>query len=450
MRTAHKLLLILNNGASGDLTFLSTSYPSVTNAPVLGLFLSIDNLNFSSFGTHSYFALYDGAKSLANIEYGIDIRTGGALDIIENGAVVATVAETLSTATNYDFVIALDTSLNAHYFLRADLDDWQRIWVGAFASAASTVNADEDNTGGSYTAISKNFGTGLDIEEPTVDMAGALSVNDGSVSGGDPEQPDGDFVLQFIFDTKPSAVAVKIRFRYVDSDETWQLRLNSGGDYQLWEFTPDDAGLQRGSANGVLSGGELITVVIRGNTITAFYDATKAWTYTSANTYLRFTDWTIENLGTGGVITDMHQWFAYARTDDSRGAELVTNGAFTTDTDWTKGTGWTIGSGVASCDGTQAGNSDLEQAGVLTSGMYTEITYTISNYSAGNLSIVGGAIVTELESANGTYTVGIIPDGTTLKLRADVDFVGDIDNVSAKEIVFADDATAALLEEAVA
>jgi len=42
--------------------------------------------------------------------------------------------------------------------------------------------------------------------------------------------------------------------------------------------------------------------------------------------------------------------------------ELVTNGTFDTDTDWTKQTGWTIVGGVASCDGTQAGASYLFQA----------------------------------------------------------------------------------------
>ncbi|KKM17098.1 hypothetical protein LCGC14_1679210, partial [marine sediment metagenome] len=44
---------------------------------------------------------------------------------------------------------------------------------------------------------------------------------------------------------------------------------------------------------------------------------------------------------------------------------LIANGTFATDTIWTKGTGWTIGSGVASCDGTQGGTTDLSQASTI-------------------------------------------------------------------------------------
>ena len=44
------------------------------------------------------------------------------------------------------------------------------------------------------------------------------------------------------------------------------------------------------------------------------------------------------------------------------GSELVINGNFATDSNWTKGTGWTISGGVASCDGTQSSTSNLTTA----------------------------------------------------------------------------------------
>ena len=34
------------------------------------------------------------------------------------------------------------------------------------------------------------------------------------------------------------------------------------------------------------------------------------------------------------------------------GSELVTNGSFDADSDWTKQSGWTISGGTANCDGT--------------------------------------------------------------------------------------------------
>ena len=46
------------------------------------------------------------------------------------------------------------------------------------------------------------------------------------------------------------------------------------------------------------------------------------------------------------------------------GAELVTNGGFDTDSDWTKDTGWSITGGQAVCDGTQVSTASLDQNGI--------------------------------------------------------------------------------------
>ncbi|RKZ67812.1 MAG: hypothetical protein DRQ48_09330, partial [Gammaproteobacteria bacterium] len=49
-------------------------------------------------------------------------------------------------------------------------------------------------------------------------------------------------------------------------------------------------------------------------------------------------------------------------TDLVASGELITNGTFDTDADWTKGTGWFISSGIASSDGSQISNSLLTQS----------------------------------------------------------------------------------------
>lgn len=116
--------------------------------------------------------------------------------------------------------------------------------------------------------------------------------------------------------------------------------------------------------------------------------------------------------------------------------ELVTNGAFAADTDWTKGTGWTIGSGTASSDGTQTGDSDLEQGIAVTEGVRYQISFTISGYSAGNLTPRIGGTSGAARAADGTFTE-IITAGAggspQLELRADEDFVGSVDNVTVVE-----------------
>ncbi len=113
--------------------------------------------------------------------------------------------------------------------------------------------------------------------------------------------------------------------------------------------------------------------------------------------------------------------------------DFVLNGAFATDTAWTKGTGWTIAAGVASSDGTQAGDADLTQtpAVALIPGEFYEVIFTVSNYSAGNVTAVVGATEGTDRAANGTFTetikAGAVGD---IDIRADLNFVGDIDNVS--------------------
>ena len=123
----------------------------------------------------------------------------------------------------------------------------------------------------------------------------------------------------------------------------------------------------------------------------------------------------------------------------TEGAELVTNGDFATDSDWTKGTGWTISGGSASCDGTQTSNSFLYQS-VLSGITRAKTEITISNYTSGNLTVIlGGGGSQEIFLANGTYTFnGTKGSDNTLYIKADASFVGSVDNVSVKEYTSAD------------
>lgn len=128
------------------------------------------------------------------------------------------------------------------------------------------------------------------------------------------------------------------------------------------------------------------------------------------------------------------------------GPELVTNGAMAADTDWTKGTGWTIAAGVASSSGAQSANSDLVQdtddtgAELIEGEVYT-VVFTATR-SAGNVrAVLGGTAGTNRSSA-ATFTENLVcgADGTIV-IRADLDFIGTIDDVSVKKAVLAYDAT---------
>lgn len=113
-------------------------------------------------------------------------------------------------------------------------------------------------------------------------------------------------------------------------------------------------------------------------------------------------------------------------------ANDMTNGTFASDTGWTKGTGWTISGGNASSDGTQSADSDLTQTPgtALVEGKTYEVTFTISGYVAGTLKAVVGDTESGEASANGTYTILLAAgSGADVDFRADLDFVGNIDDV---------------------
>jgi hypothetical protein len=119
------------------------------------------------------------------------------------------------------------------------------------------------------------------------------------------------------------------------------------------------------------------------------------------------------------------------------GRNLIVNGGFDADTNWVKGTGWSIGSGVASCDGSQVAASNLSQDTLVSmNGKTFEVTFTVSNYSAGTVTPVLTNTVGTARSANGTYTeeiIGVSGFDGVLFIQADVDFIGSVDIVSVKQ-----------------
>lgn len=123
----------------------------------------------------------------------------------------------------------------------------------------------------------------------------------------------------------------------------------------------------------------------------------------------------------------------------SLGPELIVNGGFDADTDWTKGTGWTISGGVATRTNTGS-VTDLYESGIITANRLYKIVITVSAYTSGNLSVrIGGvaAIVGSNITATGTYTFygWGEPSDTRFNLRGDTTFAGSIDSVSCREVI---------------
>jgi len=130
---------------------------------------------------------------------------------------------------------------------------------------------------------------------------------------------------------------------------------------------------------------------------------------------------------------------------------LIINGNFATDSDWTKGDGWSISGGVASCDGSQSGFSILSQSGTFNQDKDYEVTFTITSYTSGDVCSVGftggGADSFTLNPSPigvGTYSRVIRANGNTaVSVRVNPGgrspaFIGSIDNIIVKEVTDAD------------
>jgi hypothetical protein len=118
---------------------------------------------------------------------------------------------------------------------------------------------------------------------------------------------------------------------------------------------------------------------------------------------------------------------------------LVVNGTFDTDSDWSFGTGWSMGDGKAVA--VLANNTFLQQNQDTIADKTYKVVYTVSDYQNGNVRFQfsggGGNTIGTSVNANGTYTEYIKStlNHTIYRFKgtsADGGFTGSIDNVSVQ------------------
>lgn len=109
---------------------------------------------------------------------------------------------------------------------------------------------------------------------------------------------------------------------------------------------------------------------------------------------------------------------------------LITNGTFDTDSDWTKGTGWSIGSGVASAS---SATGTLQQTGVATANKWYRIQFYISAYTGGTVTPNIGGVSGASYNSTGWKSEILRANGTPVNFLTS-SFTGSIDNVSVQEL----------------
>lgn len=133
--------------------------------------------------------------------------------------------------------------------------------------------------------------------------------------------------------------------------------------------------------------------------------------------------------------------------DTYTGTDLVTNGAFATDSDWTKGTGWTISSGAAHkvTAATTALSQTISPAPV--AGDIYRLTYDLTETASGITPSFGGTNGGADAGTSSVDEIIVASDTTaTLAFTADATAVVDIDNVTLK---LYSDLSAALIKDSI-
>ena len=120
------------------------------------------------------------------------------------------------------------------------------------------------------------------------------------------------------------------------------------------------------------------------------------------------------------------------------GSELVTNGGFAVDSDWsgTGSNGYSISSGKLNLSDS-AYATNVAQANVTTIGKAYKVTFEISNYVKGSVRIFLGGNVTSSVNSNGTYTFHVVASANTSAGVQALNGGGttlSLDNLSLKQV----------------
>ena len=135
-----------------------------------------------------------------------------------------------------------------------------------------------------------------------------------------------------------------------------------------------------------------------------------------------------------GVAHYSHFDFLAAAITPTVGADVITNGGFDADTDWSKAAGWTIASGVA--HHVSAAGWLLQQLSVLDDQSWYEAQYTLSNSNGFWTALIwgSGATLTSEHNSDGTYIDTYKTAGTSAGIKCHGSAVIDIDDISYKPL----------------
>jgi hypothetical protein len=198
--------------------------------------------------------------------------------------------------------------------------------------------------------------------------------------------------------------------------------------------------------SGGTTTGMTVTSANAGNTIEIFYRAegnTQIAVFAGAGTSIVVDNISVKELpgnhATQSTSTARPTLAVTGTTPATLGSELVTNGTFDADTDWNKGTGWTITGGQAVSAGANGAPGQFTQDNVFPSVDVYWVSFTVSDYVSGGLTINAGSGTSYPVSslANGTYSFAVTNGGATPSRLyfTPNNLYAKIDNVTVKKLL---------------
>ena len=120
----------------------------------------------------------------------------------------------------------------------------------------------------------------------------------------------------------------------------------------------------------------------------------------------------------------------------SYGEELVTNGDFSSDSNWNKNPNWTISNGAAISDGSTSQNINQGTVTSVVNKPYL-LSVTLSSLSQGSVTVTFGGAASLNASSTGTHSLLVIPASSDrIRIYASDYAIASIDNVSIKEVLY--------------
>jgi hypothetical protein len=283
----------------------------------------------------------------------------------------------------------------------------------------------------------------VDVESPVVGT--------GSISGSEAGHPPYEYYMDFTLDLLPSSGGIRIITNFLDADNYLYFRIDGDGLTQGECINGVETDYYNGSPEG---SNVTIIVALDGLHVWAGENVVINETGQFMSPAIRgATDWEIGDLGVGGAISNLHIYPYRLVEETGLDTDLVVNGDFSPDSDWT-GVDW----------GTSGGNADHSADPTATDALFADVApldqlklykcqFTVSAVTDGYAQIRLGddasAIynVGAIAASDGTHTgYGVCRDSDDLSIEPVDDFDGVIDDIVVQEVLFKNSELANVLD----